>query len=82
MMDPAACQTMMGVPAADPLAGPLTVGEATDAAQAWLDANQPGMAATNPTIFPGYVTLRVSDGTVVTSLIAVQLSTGTVWPLL
>ena len=81
MMDPAACQTMMDVPAEEPLAEPLTAGQAAEAAQAWLDANRAGSTATGAVSFPGYVTLRVSDGATVTGLIAVQLTTGAVWPL-
>ena len=81
MMDPAACQSMVVVEAADPLADPLTLDAATAAAQAWLDTNQPGMTVVSPVSFPDYVTVRVSDGSTVTSLIAVQLATGTVWPL-
>lgn len=81
MMDPAACQAMMGVPAEEPLAEPLTAGQAADAAQAWLDANRAGSTATGTVSFPGYVTLRVSDGATITGLIAVQLTTGTVWPI-
>lgn len=80
-MNPAACQTVMGPPATDPLAEPLTVAEAAVAAQVWLNANQVGSTATDSASFPGYVTLRISDGGTVTGLIAVQLTTGTVWPL-
>ena len=81
MMDPAACQAMMDVSAEEPLAEPLTAGQAADAAQAWLAANQAGSTATDAVSFPGYVTLRVTDGATVTGLIAVQLTTGMVWPI-
>lgn len=78
-MNAAHGQDMTGAPAADPLAEPLTADAAATAAQAWLDANQAGAAATDPVAFPGYVTLRVSSDGAVNSLIAVQLTTGAVW---
>jgi hypothetical protein len=81
MMDPAACLGIMGVAQPEPLDQPLTLDAAAAAAQSWLDANQPGAVATDPVVFPGYATMRVADGGTVTGLIAVQFTTGTVWPL-
>ena len=81
MMDPTSCQEMMGIAAADPLAEPLTLDQATATAQTWLDANQPGTTAVNPVGFPGYAMVHISDGSIVTGLLAIQSATGTIWPL-
>lgn len=81
MMNSSACQAMMGAGATEPLAEPLTADAAAAAAQAWVDANRAGSTTTNMTSFPGYVTLRVNDGETTTGLIAVQLTTGAVWPI-
>jgi hypothetical protein len=80
VMDPADCQGTTVAPA-EPLAEPLTVDAAQAAAQAWLDAIQAGATATAPVEFPGYVTLRVSQDGAVNGLIAVQTTTGAIWPL-
>ena len=62
-----------------PLAQPLTTDGAAAAAQAWLDANRPGLTAAAPVAFPGYVTLHTERDGKIVGMLSVQTTTGAVW---
>ena len=57
----------------------VTPERATQIAQQWLDANQPGSGTEQPAAFPGYYTLHtVRDGRI-TGMLSVNAATGQVW---
>lgn len=61
--------------------GPMTVtaDQATQAAQRWLDQNQPGSTASTPDRFHGYYTVDLKKDGVITGMLSVNGSTGQVW---
>jgi len=69
---------MMGVGTAT---GPMTVtaDQAVQAAQRWLDQNQPGFATNTPDRFYGYYTVDLKKDGRVTGMLSVNGYTGQVW---
>jgi hypothetical protein len=60
-------------------AGTVSPEQARAIAQRWLDEHQPGLAAGEPDVFPGYVTVDTSRGATMVSMMSVNTSTGAVW---
>jgi hypothetical protein len=61
-------------------AGTLSAGDALAKAQAWLDANQPGLRAADAAdAFPGYFTIDITKDGKTTGMLSVNASTGQVW---
>jgi hypothetical protein len=69
---------MMGIATAT---GPMTVtaDEAAQAAQSWLDRNQPGSTANTPDRFYGYYTVDLKEDGRLTGMLSVNGHTGQVW---
>jgi len=61
--------------------GPMTVtaDQAAQAAQRWLDQNQPGSTTNAPDRFYGYYTIELKKDGAVTGMLSVNGSTGQVW---
>jgi hypothetical protein len=57
----------------------MPAGEATTAAQRWLDDQRPGLTASEPQRFPGYWTLHTLRGGKIVGMVSVNASTGAVW---
>ena len=59
----------------------VTLVRAHELAQAWLDANEPGVKVeTGGDAFPGYYTLETLRNGQIAGMISVNASTGAVWP--
>lgn len=69
---------MMGIGVAT---GPMTVtgDQAAQAAQGWLDQNQPGSTASTPDRFYGYYTVDLKKDGAITGMLSVNGSTGQLW---
>jgi len=61
------------------LTAPLSTDAALQRAQTWLDQNRSGVTASNPTQFPGYVTVDLEQGGKIVGMLSVQSATGTIW---
>jgi hypothetical protein len=57
----------------------VSTAEATKLAQAWLDAQRPGLTAGEPELFPGYYTLHTMRDGKVAGMLSVNAFTGAVW---
>ncbi len=61
--------------------GTVTLARAHELAQAWLDANEPGIKVeTGGDAFPGYYTLETLRNGQTAGMISVNASSGAVWP--
>ena len=61
--------------------GSVTLARAHELAQAWLDANEPGVKVeTGGDAFPGYYTLETLRDGQIEGMISVNASSGAVWP--
>jgi hypothetical protein len=61
------------------LAQPLTTAAALTRMQDWLDQNRPGSTATDPIVFPGYVTYHLERDGQIAGMVSIQTSTGAIW---
>ena len=70
-----------GMMGANAFAGPMTVtaAQARQAAQQWLDQNQPGSTTEAPDAFYGYYTVHLLKDGRVTGMLSVNGYTGQVW---
>jgi hypothetical protein len=79
MMDPAACANMMGATASAPLDTPLTLDQARESAQRWLDQQGDALTAGAATSFPGYATFNTQHDGQVVGMLSVSTATGALW---
>jgi hypothetical protein len=71
---------MMGGYAPRPVVQPtVSVDQAQQIAQEWLDQNQPGSSTEAPDAFPGYYTLHITSGGAVSGMLSVNAYTGQIW---
>lgn len=81
IMDPAACQQLEGqADSSATLDDPLNADTAREAAQGWLDTNDPGTGLGSAVSFPGYFTFEVETDGAISGLLSVQAMTGAIMP--
>ena len=68
-------------PAEPSTSGGVSLARAHELAQAWLDANEPGVQVeTGGDTFPGYYTLETLRSGRIAGMISVNAASGAVWP--
>ena len=71
--------TRFGMRGESSSAGPVTSAKAREVATSWLATNQPGTTIKGLDAYPGYFTLDLQRGGVVSGMMSVSSYTGAVW---